>query len=180
MSVSVPLKQFLILQLLLILQWIFDAITHIVEVNHESNVASNSGTELSLTGGQPDASWWSGTTHLPPGRVHIPASLLTVIGQNLPIPLKHKVKSVIIPYHILIEYCMSYILIQFSINVCTSVFCGNGHQSYCNFGMVLSTKLHQEKAHFFTKDLLIIFLFFIYVFGAVTQQPRIYLHFFQC
>lgn len=68
-----------------------DDMTHIVEVNHESNVASNSGTELSQTGGQPEALGWSGTTRLPPGRVHVPPSLLTVIGQNLSIPLKYKV-----------------------------------------------------------------------------------------
>lgn len=65
--------------------------THIFEVDHEGNVVSNSGTELPLTGGQPEASGWSGATQLPLGRVHISPSLLTVIGQNFTIPLKHKV-----------------------------------------------------------------------------------------
>lgn len=41
--------------------------THIIEVDHESNIAANSSAELSLTGGQPEASGWSGTTRLPSG-----------------------------------------------------------------------------------------------------------------
>lgn len=69
--------------------------THIVQVNHESDVASNSGTELSLTDGQPEASGWAGMARLPLGRVHVLPSFFTVIGQNLPIPLKHIVKQVL-------------------------------------------------------------------------------------
>lgn len=45
----------------------FGDMTHIVKVNRESDVASNSGTELSLTGRQPETLGWSGTTPLPPG-----------------------------------------------------------------------------------------------------------------
>lgn len=55
----------LILQLLLTL--LSGGMTHIVEVNHESNIASNSGAELSVTGGQSEASGWSGTARLSPG-----------------------------------------------------------------------------------------------------------------
>lgn len=63
--------------------------TYIVQVNHESDVASDSGTELSMTGGQSEASGWPWTARLPLGRVNVPPYLLTVIGQNLPIPLKN-------------------------------------------------------------------------------------------
>lgn len=73
---------------LLTLLWLLGDVTHIVKVDHESNVASDGGAEVSLTGGQPQASGCSGTTRLPLGRVRVPSSLLTVVGQNLTIPLK--------------------------------------------------------------------------------------------
>lgn len=65
--------------------------THLTEGNHKRNIASNGSTELSRTGGQLEASGCSGVTRLPPGRVHFPPSLLTIIGQNLPIPLERAV-----------------------------------------------------------------------------------------
>lgn len=54
--------------------------THVIEVDHESNVASDGGAELSATGGESEALGRSGTTPYPLGREHIPSSLLAVIG----------------------------------------------------------------------------------------------------
>lgn len=65
-------------------------VTHLIEVKHEGNVAPDGGAQLSVTGDQPEASWRSGPTRLPPGREHSPASFLTIIGQNPPIPSNHK------------------------------------------------------------------------------------------
>lgn len=112
--------------------------THIIQVDHESNIASNSCAELSLTGGQPEASGWSGTTRLPSGWVHVLPSLLTVIGQNLSIPWKHKVskigEKVSCPSSIL---AIQYVLCILFLQMATSVFytktkwhmiCVNAHQ----------------------------------------------------
>lgn len=61
--------------------------THIVEVNHEGDVASDGGVQLALAGGQAEATWRPRPTRLSPGRKHPPASLLAVVGQNLSVAL---------------------------------------------------------------------------------------------
>lgn len=50
------------------------------EVDHERNVASNGGAELSAAGGQSEALGRSGMTCYHLGRKHTPSFLLTVIG----------------------------------------------------------------------------------------------------
>lgn len=71
--------------------------THLIEIKHEGNVAPDGGAQLPVTGDEPEPSRRPGPTRLPPGREHLPASFLTVIRQNSPIPSKHKITNINIP-----------------------------------------------------------------------------------
>lgn len=74
--------------------------THVFQVDHKGDVAPDSGVELALAGGQAEATWRPRSTRLSVGRKHPPASLLTVVGQNLSVPLKKINKYVLNETHI--------------------------------------------------------------------------------
>lgn len=60
--------------------------THVFQVDHKGDVAPDGGVELALAGGQAEATWRPRSTRLSVGRKDPPASLLTVVGQNLSVP----------------------------------------------------------------------------------------------
>lgn len=128
---------------------VWSYITHIIKVDHESNIASNISAELSLTGWQPQASGWSRMTCLPSGRIHILPSLLTVIGQNLSIPLKHKVlknwrESVMPQFHIIqdvpwyIVFADVYLMFLYQDKITYDLCQQTSVKSNCNVAVSLS------------------------------------------
>lgn len=68
--------------------------THIVQMHQEGDVTAQVGSEVSMAGGQSEASGRPGGTMLFPGGVHILSSLFAVIRQNLPVPTSDNIHSI--------------------------------------------------------------------------------------